>query len=843
MFNRILNFFTWLYKKPLAVSLCGIFITAFFAAAIPFVKFDNDIKNFLSVKHPHRLALEKHDATFGSSEIIIIGVESDNAYSKETVEYVKWLKTEIEKLNWGFPAQSISKELGLTIEESGRLIEAVNRKELLGKDALKEFLSSPEKMSAEMFWDSGFSEKIAGKMSRTSADWLLLLYRFPVDEIKSMVDTDFIRGQGDRFVVEKLIEPERIDDQSIQDMRGKVKSWNIYDKLLFSGDGRLSAMSVHMNPIDINLRLQFNIALEKIIRDNPVKNLKIYVAGEPVVMDRISSSMGSDLQKLLPFVLVVMLIILMLIFRHYEGVVFPMTAMIFSVIWSVGTMTLLDIPMNLVTISVPTVLTAVSSAYGIHFMMHYFMSKDNTRLGSSIDSMKVSGIGIIMAALTTVAGFGSLAISDMTHIRNYGIITAIGVFYSLIISVTLIPAFLLLRKSEKPSLRFVESETGGNDISTRFLDFVRNHPGRHPCIVFFITMILVLASIFGIRYLELNMNTMDFFQPGSDIKVADEHLNRQLAGTQILDINIETTDGSEVITPAILEKIERFQKDITEKFDIVGKTLSVNDSLKKMNQEMHGGNAGYYRLPDTIEMSREYLLLYSGNLKGVISKNRDRARIHISIRRDTTARLTAVRDYAASYFDGKFRKENKITVEPSGFLDLMVETNILILKGQISSLISSIILVIILIYLVFRNLQLTAVALIPLILGIIMNFGLMGFMDIPLNAATALVASISIGMGIDYSIHFISQFRNSLIDSPDIEEALRRTYHGTGRAILSNAASVAAGFMVLMFSNFPVIRQCGGLIAFTVTVTGIGAIIIIPAALKLIDRLRNNTVS
>ncbi|HON77933.1 MAG TPA: MMPL family transporter [Spirochaetota bacterium] len=835
MYDRLLSLLSVLYKKPLAVSLCGLIITALFTLAIPYIKFDNDVKNFLPGNHPHRAAHNRLDDVFGSSEIIIIGVESKNAFSKETVEYIKWLTGKIEVLNRDFPVQNISRELSLTREEAKKLIAAINENELLGKEALKSLLESPERMSEELFWEEGFAKKIAERVSRVSIDSLLNYYRLPVDEVKSVNNTDYIRGEGDRFVVESLIDPGSVDQAAVAAMKKKVKSWDIYRGLLFSDDGTLTAMAVQLNPIDINLRQKLDLAIEKIIKENPRAGLTIYLAGEPVLSDRISSSMGSDLQRLLPFVLLVMLVILILMFRHYEGVLLPMIVIIFSVIWTMGTMAVLRIPMSMVSISVPTVLSAVASAYGIHFMTHYFMSPARSRLDSIMDSMKESGLAIIIAGLTTVAGFGSLVTSDMTHIKKFGIITAIGVFYALAISITLVPALLALRKNEKPLLSFMKKERSGSDFSLRFLMFIQKHLGPRPRIVFAVGILLLCVSVAGITRLEVDMNSMDFFQEGSEMKVADSRLNEQLAGTQRLNINLETTDGSEVITPAVLKKVEQFQKDITKQFAIAGKAVSVNDYLKKMNQEMHGGDRQYFRLPETVQMTRDYLLLYSGDINNMISKKKDKLRIHISLHREKMDELRRVRDYAVSYFDSGFRRENNIAVHSTGFMDMMVEANILVLEGQLKSLIFSLLVVTLLIFMIFRNLRLTLVGLIPLVLGITMNFGIMGFFNIPLNAATALVAAISIGIGIDYSVHFISQFRNSSARSTDVDTALRNTYEGTGRAILSNVASVAAGFLVLMFSQFPIIQQCGGLIAFTVCTTGIGAIIMIPAALKMIQ--------
>jgi predicted RND superfamily exporter protein len=340
------------------------------------------------------------------------------------------------------------------------------------------------------------------------------------------------------------------------------------------------------------------------------------------------------------------------------------------------------------------------------------------------------------------------------------------------------------------------------------------------------------------------MNTMDFFNKNSDVKIAENRLNEKLAGTQQLAINIETSDGSEVITPAVLQKIQSFQDDIQQKFSHAGKTVSVNDYLKKMNQEINGGSKEFYNLPANQDLSREYLLLYSGDIDNVITKKMDKTRIHLTLKRGKISDHMKIREYALNYFDEAFKKENHLTVNPSGFDDLMIEANMLIVEGQISSLAASIILVAILMWIIFRNFRLTFISLLPLTVGISLNFGLMGLLNIPLNAVTATVASIAIGMGIDYSIHFLSRYLLELkASSGSVDTALVKTYSSTGKAIMSNALSVSAGFMVLMFSKFPIIKQFGGLMAFTVGITGLAAILIIPAAVKIAARIGERNAS
>jgi predicted RND superfamily exporter protein len=182
MYKKILSLLLTLYKKPKAVALAGIMITMIFALAIPFIQFDNDIKNFLALDHPHRKANERLDSEFKSSEIIIIGVESDDAFSKETIDYIKWLQGEIDKLNYSFPKENIAHELQISPEEADLVINAINQNELQGIDSLQSLLTNPERMNSELFWDMEFSKKIAKKVKKSSISKLLQLYKLPVAE-------------------------------------------------------------------------------------------------------------------------------------------------------------------------------------------------------------------------------------------------------------------------------------------------------------------------------------------------------------------------------------------------------------------------------------------------------------------------------------------------------------------------------------------------------------------------------------------------------------------------------------------------------------------------------------
>jgi len=148
----------------------------------------------------------------------------------------------------------------------------------------------------------------------------------------------------------------------------------------------------------------------------------------------------------------------------------------------------------------------------------------------------------------------------------------------------------------------------------------------------------------------------------------------------------------------------------------------------------------------------------------------------------------------------------------------------LILQGQISSLLLSLLLVVILVSLMFKSILVGLIGSLPIAVTSVVNFGVMGLSGIALSTTTALISSIAIGIGIDYAIHFIDRYRVHAATEPDKTKASRLTMHQTGRAILFNAVVVIAGFLVLLFSVFPPNRQLGSLVALNMSVSFLGTV-------------------
>jgi len=271
------------------------------------------------------------------------------------------------------------------------------------------------------------------------------------------------------------------------------------------------------------------------------------------------------------------------------------------------------------------------------------------------------------------------------------------------------------------------------------------------------------------------------------------------------------------------------QKDVVGSVKEAGNSFSLADYLERMNKVMHADKEEYNRIPDSHNLNAQYLLLYemSGdpdNLWEVVNYDYNKANLNIQIKEDDSKSLKAVLDEVKSY-RGEFSKLNvDINFAGSGYTALVFTD--LILEGQIKSLVITFIIIIVLLSLMFRQVSIGFIGAVPISITAVLSFGVMGLLNIPLSTTTALLASIAIGIGIDYAVHFIERYRINHKQHTDSLHIATATMNHSGRAILFNAVVVIAGFLVLLFSVFPPNRALGALVSFNMFTAFVGTITI-----------------
>ena len=348
--------------------------------------------------------------------------------------------------------------------------------------------------------------------------------------------------------------------------------------------------------------------------------------------------------------------------------------------------------------------------------------------------------------------------------------------------------------------------------------------------------------------MKVELNNVSFFKTDAPVRVADDKLNEKLAGTQVMNVVLDTdlsdvlarsadpADPMTLTTPAVLNKVEAFNQAVLKKFPYVTKVVSFNTMLKKMNQEMSGGGESSYVIPQDPNLISQYLLIFSGDLQSVLSPGHDKLRISVTMKRVSTDESEAVAKFALEFFGQDFLAANHLQANVTGTAHLYYVANMLLVDGTIKSIVICVIVVFFLLMYVLRGFWISLISMVPIFITLVINFGMLGLFNIPLNTATAMVSSLAIGIGVDYSIHYITWYRSEIHKQRDITLALENTILHKGRAILYNMLVIFGGFLVLVVSKFVPLIQFGLLVAICMVTTAVGALVLVPAMMKLLAK-------
>jgi hypothetical protein len=850
---------TKVYRHPKAILAVALVVTVVLASAIPFLKFDNNIRNMLP---QHNVDLKVHDyyedeSRFGSSSYVFIGVKSDDVYSDASLKYLKTLQLKLEALNQSLPVANLGKLLGLSAEEAAQLVEGIRGlgvNEQNYGDQLIPVLVDPAQLAEKFGFDAALAAKVASAAKRVAPELVYANFEEPIHKLESLVGADSIASRDDSLVVEKLLDEDAITvaaDGSMTvapgtaaKLKAKVDSWEIYQGVLVSQDGKMGTMVVSLNTHEIGVKASLNRSLVKLLADTATPGLTTYLDGETVIEDKIATYMTDDLKVLLPLVTLVIVLILYFCFRKVQGVVYPGVVIIMGVIWAVGLEAWLGIPVSVVGTAMPVLLVAIASAYGIHQMNHYLLDASHDKLAILTHNMKTVGLAILLSGITVMVGFGSLLTSDFVPVRNFGILTAFGDLVAVVASLFVLPALILAGKKPKV-VEYHEAEKG---LVSRILQAFVTLNKKHSVAVIVASAALTAVFALGCFSVKAELNNVSMFKADDSTAIADTVLNDTLAGTQVLNVVLDSDlsdvvgrtgspeESVDVTTPAVLNKIEAFNAAVVQQFPYVTKTLSFNTMIKKMNQEMTGGDPAQYAIPQDPQLISQYLLIFSGDLQSVLSANHDKLRVSVTMKRTSTDESEKVARFALAFFDQDFQKANHVQVKITGAAHLYYVANTLLINGTINSVLVCVAIVFLLLLVVLRDFWISLIAMIPIFITLVINYGMLGLFNIPLNAGTAMVSTVAVGIGVDYSIHYITWYRREIRQRRDIAFALEQTIVHKGRAILYNMLVIVGGFLVMVVSKFVPLIQFGVLVSVCMVTTAVGSLVIVPAVMNLLSR-------
>jgi len=648
----------------------------------------------------------------------------------------------------------------------------------------------------------------------------------------SAVD-DIKQGPGGSIVIETLMgdQIETVEDARV--VLDRIKANPMLRGKLASDDGKAIAIFVPIESKDMSYRIAGEI---RTIIDKYKGNEHYYIAGLPVAQDSFGAEMFAQMAYSAPAAMIIIFLLMLFFFRQVKIILAPMIVAMMSVIWAMGLLIYTGNTVHIMSSMIPIFLIPISVLNSIHiiseFHDHYkkYKHKDAT-IRHSINELFAP---MLFTSLTTIAGFISLALTPIPPVQVFGIFVAFGIAVAWFLSLTINPAIAMLI-SDKTLRNFGKADDEHGMLS-KLMHAFRNFAGKHNKGIIVGAMVLAVIAAVGLSMIKVNDNPVKWFKKSHPIRQADMVMNEHLAGTYMNYLVFEGDEEDQMKDPAVLEYMEKFQRDL-EKSPVVGGTTGVTDIVKKVRYELFGADSSKAKIPDNVPEVAQMLFMFEmagGNpddLYKFVTPEYDRANLWVQLRDGDNNQVQSVVDRA-----NKFIADNPpppgINLEWAGLPFLNITWQNKMVTGMRSSLLSSFAIVFLMMIFLFRSIRWGLISMLPLSLTIMAIYAVIGFIHKPYDMPVAVLSSLTLGLSVDFAIHFIERFRMIFKRTQNFNESFHDIFEGAGRAISRNVLVIAIGFVPMLFSTLVPYITVGTFFLAIMFVSGIVTMLLLPAIAK-----------
>ncbi|HNX23487.1 MAG TPA: efflux RND transporter permease subunit [Spirochaetota bacterium] len=883
MLNRYISF---VLRRPVTVLLILLIVTIILGTGIWKIKFDNSYDVMMPQKDSLYLFNEETKKIYGNLDNFIISTISSNKNLwsagffrdfdnlvtdlEEFKEYNESLETaRLEKLNV-YDKETKEKTLNSLVEyfnEDPAYQRAVKRefsKITSGSGSYSlEKVKIPDAVSEADSSVKNSDKKISRWEFRSFKKRMAFLNDLKkaqlIDDIISPLTGKDISGTNDTLqsvdIVDKDENGRRIlpsDDKSFKVFKERLRKNPAFARGLFAEDKSGNITDFALVVKFINIKNHDDITREswKIIQS--YTDINSVIQGVPVINKYLSDYMNNDLINFLPPMFAVIILVFFLNFRSARGVFLPLATLVLSDIWVLGLMGHLGFKLTMLGVSLPALIVAVGSSYSIHVVNQYYIDIVKLKGMEKAEGLRISmshiSITVFLAALTTFLGFASLLTNQVTAIRDWGLFSALGVLVAVIISTSMIPAAMMLLSVPEGTGGEDKNDALRTDFADRFVSRVAGLSINNYGKVIVVTLILLLISIAGAMNMKVETSILSYFKENDYVRKSHRIIGDKLGGSFGTKIIIDSGTDDGVKDPEFLRTIDNIREWLqSEKISNelhVGRTDAFTDIIKTMNMAMNNDKPEFYKIPENKKDIMDYLEIYSGDddnfdgrfdeFESYIDPGYRSALIFVKHNDGNKILGTEEFDRIHKSIDLYLRNnlDKKYSYSISGVPSIIVRLSGYVISGQANSLIFSLLTVVFIVIILFKNWKAGLLSMIPMSTAIIMNFGIMGWCGINLDYATSIIACLVIGIGVDDTIHFLNTYRHFMDEEHNIDRTITRTLKLSGKAIIYTSLALIFGFTVLTISNFKPIIFFGLLCASTMVTTTLGALIVLPAVIK-----------
>jgi hypothetical protein len=624
-----------------------------------------------------------------------------------------------------------------------------------------------------------------------------------VDDIMAPSTVDDIKqGAGGGLIVEALMGDEIESQEEADYILSRINDNPILRGKLASEDGKAVAIMVPIESKHMSHRIAGEI---KAITDRHAGNEEVHIAGLPMAEDSFGAEMFIQMAYSAPAAMLIIFLLLLAFFKKIRIILAPMIVAMMSVIWAMGLLILTGNTVHIMSSMIPIFLIPIAVLNSIHIISEFH---DRYKKHKHKDTTIRNSIGelflpMLFTSATTVAGFISLALTPIPPVQVFGIFVAFGILVAWFLSITLNPAFAMLIP-DKALRDFGKSDTQ-DGILARIMHSFRRVSVNYSKTVIFGSLILVVVSAIGLSLIEVNDNPVKWFKQSHPIRIADKVMNKHLAGTYMNYLVVEGNEDDAVKSPDVQNYMQALQQELI-KDETVGAVSGLPDIVKKVRYELFGADSSKAVLPDNKTEIAQMLFLFemSGgdpeDLFKFVTPQYDKANMWVQLKAGDNQAVSRVVERADNFIS-EHALPDGISVRWAGLPYINIAWQDQMVSGMRSSLIGSYFVVLVMMIVLFRSLRWGFISMLPLTITIMAIYAFIGYIGKPYDMPVAVLSSLTLGLSVDFAIHFIQRLRTIHKRTNNFRESFQELFEGTGQAISRNVLVIAIGFVPMIFSS------------------------------------------
>jgi len=682
-------------------------------------------------------------------------------------------------------------------------------------------------------------EVMAAVEELTDAAWKIP-YTIRVDSVSNFQHTHAI---GDDLVVEDLVSEARTRDTSFLDARRNVAVAEplLRDQIL-TADASVTALNVVLQYpekgfMEVPEAVEYARGLKADI-EAKYPELTIHLTGVSMLNNAFAETGMLDAATLMPMMFVVIFLLIWMIVRSLTATFSTVLVILLSTTAAMGVAGFAGIKLTPIAMSAPIVILTLAVADSIHILLSLrgLMRDGMPKQEALIEAVRINFLPVTITSLTTIVGFLSLNFSDSPPYWHLGNITAAGILAAWVYSLTLLPAVLSL-------MPYRVSIAGGSEWSQRAMDSLAEFVIRRHRLLLGGIGLPALALIAFIPTLDFNDQWIEYFDERIDFRIDSDNAQDHF-GMYPIEYSLPANGPGGISEPEYLQNLERFA-DFLRQQEHVTHVYSLSDIMKRLNRNMHADDDSYYRIPGDRDLSAQYLLLYELSLpygldlNDRINVDKSATRVTATVARATSTETKALFDRVDTWMNGNL--PSYMQAKPTSAAVMFTYISERNMQNMVTGTIIAISAIAIIMMFALNSARLGLLSLVPNGMPILTTFGAWALLVGEVGFSVATVASISLGIIVDDTVHFLSKYVRAR-DEQDlsIEDSIRYAFRNVGVAIVVNTIILTAGFVVMTTSAFKMNVDLGLMTILSIVGALILDFLFLPALL-LLGRNRQQT--